>query len=131
MPFAFHAEGLGHMQAVLAGLARENGRAAKAVNDARDPGKRGGSVGAGLLPIARELGAQMADQAKGKTAGQRHRSRFREYVFLAVFADAEGSACVRGIEEEVMGGGIAGSTELLGEIVMRGLGEIQFEEAGG
>ena len=46
MPFALHTDGFSQMQAVLAGLARQNGGAAKAINDAGNSGERGGCVAA-------------------------------------------------------------------------------------
>ena len=65
------------MHAVLARLAGKNVRASDAVENAGNLDQNVAGVAVGLLQIARELGAKMADQARREAAGKCKRSRFR------------------------------------------------------
>src|SRR5580700_3848475 len=70
VPLAFEADGLGQVQAMLASLAGQDVGTSEAVDGAANHSERIGGVAEGLLQIARELGAQVADQPPGKCAGQ-------------------------------------------------------------
>ena len=77
----------------------------------------------------RKLGAQVADPALGKTAGERQAGGFGGDEFLSVIADCVISDGTGGIKEDVVRSPVAGCIEAERELVVRG--EIDVELAVG
>ena len=99
---AFQAHSLSQMQAMLAGLAREKVGASHAVEDVGNLYQNIAGIAVGLLAVAGELGAEMADPARGESGGQRERSGFGGNEFLAIVADGVVGNGAGGIEEDVV-----------------------------
>src|SRR5882724_206683 len=79
-------ESFGQMQAVLARLPRQQVGAPNAVHDGWNLDQHVAGVGVGLLPVARELGAEMADPTLRETGRQRKRRGFGGDNLLAIVA---------------------------------------------
>src|SRR5208282_3564075 len=81
------AKGFGELGAVFASGAGELVGAANAVDDVGDFDQGVGGVGVGLAQIAGELGAEMADEARGYAGDERGRTGIGGNVFRAVVGD--------------------------------------------
>ena len=79
---AFQANGFRQVQAMLAGLARQQVRASHAVEDRRNLDQHVAGIAVRLLQVARKLSAEVADPARRETAGQRQRRGFGSDRFL-------------------------------------------------
>ena len=128
--FPFHAQSLRQMQAVLASLARQDGRTAEALDQVGNLGQRIGAVRDRGLQVARELRVQPVHHPEGKIAGQRQRTAFRGYILFAVVADAKVGQRAGGIEEDVVVSVVARRVQPQRKIVVLIEHEIQLEEAG-
>lgn len=100
---AFQAHSLSEVQAMLEGLAREKVGASHAVEDVGNLYQHVAGIAVGLLAIAGELGAEMADPARGESGGQRKRSGFGGNEFLTIVADGVVGDGAGGIEKDVVG----------------------------
>jgi hypothetical protein len=111
-------DSFGEVQAMLAGLAREKVGASDAVEDVGDFDQNVAGVAVGLLEVAGELGAEVADPARGKAGGERERCGFGGNQFLAIVADGVVGDGAGGIEENVVGAPVTRGVEAQCELMV-------------
>jgi hypothetical protein len=107
------------MQAMLAGLAREEVGASYTVENVGDFDQHVAGIAVGLLAVAGELGAEVADPPRGKARGQGERSGFGGNEFLTIVADGVVGDGAGGIEENVVGAPVTRGVEAQRELVAR------------
>src|SRR5579863_2603430 len=111
MVAGIETEGLGEVETMLAGSAGEDVGTTNSVHDGWDFDESGGGVGVGLLQVTGELSAKMADETRGKAAGEGGSGGLGGDSFFTVIGDGVVGERTGGIEEDVVRSPVAGCVE--------------------
>ena len=130
MAAGIEAEGFGKLGAVFAGGAREQVGAADAIDDVGNLDERLAGVGVGLAKVARELGTEVADEARGQAGSERGGTGFGGDSFFAVIGNRIVGDGAGRIEEDVVRSPVAGRVEAQSELVARSEIDIEFGVGG-
>src|SRR5579863_758838 len=123
-------EGLGEVETMLAGGAGEDVGTADGVHNGWDFDESGGGVGVGLLQVTGKLSAKMADETRGKAAGEGGSGGFSGDGFFSVIGDGIVGKRTSGIEEDVVRSPVAGGVETQRELIAGRKVDIELAENG-
>ena len=118
------------MEAVLAGLAGKQIGASHGVKDGRNLYRHIACVGVGLLAVARELDAEMADPARREAAGKGERRGFGRDDFLPIVTDRVVGDRASGVEEDIVRSPVSRRVDAQGKLVMRREIDVELAERG-
>src|SRR5580700_808015 len=117
MAAGIEAESFGKLAAMFASGTRKLIGTSNAVDDVGNLDQRVGGIGIGLAQVARELGAEMADNPRGQARDESNRASIGGNVFCAVVGDGVVGNGARGIKEYVVRSPVSGRVVAQGQLI--------------